>query len=155
MHIEFPLVPNPAVVNCVSPRLLSSVLRWMNSIIFVLFRFNQDWVHFLLKVQRWLHLNVALLFSVSTFWNCCHFSCLIYCSCVGFFYIFGNWFYELIYILILTRKSEACFALLHFQGPNSVMIVLVMLLNIGLAILFVHFLTWLELGKVRRALISI
>lgn len=31
--------------------------------------------------------------------------------------------------------------LFHFQGPNSVMIVLVMLLNIGLAILFVHFLT--------------
>lgn len=31
--------------------------------------------------------------------------------------------------------------LFYFQGPNSVMIVLVMLLNIGLAILFVHFLT--------------
>lgn len=29
----------------------------------------------------------------------------------------------------------------HFQGPNSIMIALVMLLNIGLAILFVHFLT--------------
>lgn len=42
--------------------------------------------------------------------------------------------------------------LFYFQGPNSIMIALVMLLNIGLAILFVHFLTWLELGKVRMVL---
>lgn len=42
----------------------------------------------------------------------------------------------------------------YFQGPNSVMIALVMLLNIGLAILFVHFLTWLELGKVSKVLFS-
>lgn len=44
-------------------------------------------------------------------------------------------------------------SLFYFQGPNSVMIALVMLLNIGLAILFVHFLTWLELGKVRKVLL--
>lgn len=37
-----------------------------------------------------------------------------------------------------TLGLSCCFLL---QGPNSVMIVLVMLLNIGLAILFVHFLT--------------
>lgn len=61
--------------------------------------------------------------------------------CWVFLNISGNWFCELIYLLLLTWKSDTCFVLFRFQGPNSIMIVLVMLLNIGLAILFVHFLT--------------
>lgn len=31
--------------------------------------------------------------------------------------------------------------LFFFQGPNSILVAMVMLLNIGLAIIFVHFLT--------------
>lgn len=31
---------------------------------------------------------------------------------------------------------------MFLQGPNPIMVTLVMLLNLGLAVIFVHFLTW-------------
>ena len=34
------------------------------------------------------------------------------------------------------------------QGPNSILVAMVMLLNIGLAIIFVHFLTWSPVSQV-------
>lgn len=152
MHIHFPLLPHPITANSHPDYCQMSWGKWTRLFDSHFFRYNQDWIHFIVKVRRRLHLNAALLFLVYTFWSCCH-SLPLYLLQRSYF--FGNWFYDLAYMWILTWKHYAWFVLFHFQGPNSVMIVLVMLLNIGLAILFVHFLTWLELGKVRIALISI
>ena len=50
-------------------------------------------------------------------------------------------------VLVFFFSCWLCILLSSLQGPNSILVALVMLINVGLAIIFVHFLTWPSLNS--------